>query len=346
MRNQRRNVSKMALILKFKKRVMCHEIRNFVKLVDIASVVERGMRESSAAYELKTRAASQVTCPSQRPALSIGSRPIEKRNFPPTTGNQALVCHKCGKVHAGECKANEPNCFRCGQFGHFKRNFPLDASGGSRPPGNNFPPRRLAQARVYTLTPVEIDEEEEGGDNGVVTGTIFLFGILACTLLDSGATHSFISEAYNKLHHVSTRSLVQNLTVETPEGKKVVCDKMVENCPINIKGRNLPINLSVFKSLGYDVILGINWLSKYYASINCKEKVVVFQLPGVERFKFNGSCTRATPPLLSAIQATRNIRQGASAFLTYVTAKPEEERKLEDILVACDYPDVFAEVVI
>lgn len=120
---------------------------------------------------------------------------------------------------------------------------------------------------------------------------------------------------------------------------------MVENCPINIKGKNLPINLSVFKSLGYDVILGMDWLSKYYASINCREKVVVFQLPGVERFKFNGSCTRATPLLLLAIQATRNIRQGASALLAYVTAKPEAERKLEDISVACDYPDVFAKVV-
>jgi len=101
----------------------------------------------------------------------------------------------------------------------------------------------------------------------------------------------------------------------------------------------------VFKSLGYDVILGMDWLSKYYASINCREKVVVFQLPGVERFKFNGSSTEATPPLLSAIQATRNIRQGASTFLAYVTAKPEVERKLEDIPVACDYLDVFAEVV-
>jgi hypothetical protein len=213
-----------------KERVMCHEIRNFVKLVDIASVAEGRMRESSTSYELK-RGASQVTNPSKRPA----------------------------------------------------------------------------QARVYTLTPVEVDEEEKGGVNNVVTGTIFLFDILACTLFDSGATHLFISEAYIKLRHVSTRPLVQNLTVETPGGKKVVCDKMVENCPIIIKGRNLPINLSVFKSLGYDVILGMDWLSKYYASITCREEVVVFQLPGVERFKFNGSCTPATPPLLSAIQATRNI---------------------------------------
>jgi hypothetical protein len=87
----------------------------------------------------------------------------------------------------------------------------------------------------------------------------------------------------------------------------------------------------VFKSLGYDVILGMDWLSKYYASINCREKLVVFQLPGVERFKFNRSCMRATPLLLSAIQATRNIRQGALEFLAYVTARPEAERKLEDI---------------
>jgi len=107
---------------RIKERVMCHEIKDFVKLVDIASVAERGMRESSAAYELKRRAASQVTYPSKRPALSTGSRPVEKRNFPPTVGNQTLTCHKCGKVHARECKANEPNCFRGGQFGHFKRN--------------------------------------------------------------------------------------------------------------------------------------------------------------------------------------------------------------------------------
>jgi hypothetical protein len=189
-----------------KERVMCHEIGNLVKLVDIASVAKRGMRESSAAYEPKRRAASQVSYQSKRPALSTGSRPVEKRNFPSIAGNQALTCHKCGKVHAGECKANEPNCFRCGQFGHFKRNCPLDAPRGSRPPGNNFPPRRPAQARVYTLTPVEIDEEEEGSDNGVVTGTIFSFGILACTLFDSEATiHSFLK------HTLTYVTLAQDL---------------------------------------------------------------------------------------------------------------------------------------
>ncbi|XP_062151919.1 uncharacterized protein LOC133860302 [Alnus glutinosa] len=190
---------------RIKERVMCHEIRNFVKLVDIATIAERGMRESSAAYELKRRAASQVSYPFKRPALNTASRPAEKRNFPPTTRNQVPLCQRCGKMHAGECEASEPNCFKCGQRGHFRRNCPLDAPEGSRLPRNNVPPRQPAQARVYTLTPIEGDEEEERGVNDVVTG----------------ATHSFISEAYIKLCHVNTRPLVQSLTVETPGGKKV-----------------------------------------------------------------------------------------------------------------------------
>jgi hypothetical protein len=72
-------------------------------------------------------------------------------------------------------------------------------------PRKQLPTKATCPARVYTLTPVEVDEEEERGDNDVVIGTIFLFSILACTLFDSRATHSFISKAYIKLHHVSTQ---------------------------------------------------------------------------------------------------------------------------------------------
>jgi len=46
------------------------------------------------------------------------------------------------------------------------------------------------------------------------------------------------------------------------------------------------------------------------------------------------------------IQVRRSIRSGAQAFLAYIKAEPEGERKLEDILVIRDYPDVFAEVTI
>ena len=84
-------------------------------------------------------------------------------------------------------------------------------------------------------------------------------------------------------------------------------------------------------------------MAKYYTCINCREKEVIFHLPGVEEFRFHGTRVRATPALLSAIQAKKNIRQDASAFLAYVIATPKEEQKLEDIPVACEYSDVFVE---
>lgn len=112
--------------------------------------------------------------------MGNGNRPVERKNFSSAMENPGPSCQKCGRAHSGYCKANEVSCYRCGQSGQFKRNFPMDAAKGSKPKRNDFKKRRPAQVRVYTLTSVEADDEEEE-NNDVVTGTISLFGSLACT---------------------------------------------------------------------------------------------------------------------------------------------------------------------
>jgi hypothetical protein len=118
----------------------------------------------------------------------------------------------------------------------------------------------------------------------------------------------------------------------------------VDNCPIVIEGKTLPAKLAVFGMMGFNVILGKNWLSKYGVNRDCRKKELAFRLQGIEEFKFCGSLVQATLPLLSVVQAIKSIREGAHAYLAYVQAKPEVKVKLEDILVVCNYPDVFAEV--
>ena len=39
--------------------------------------------------------------------------------------------------------------------------------------------------------------------------------------------------------------------------------------PVKVAGRELPIALIVLEMVDYDVILGIDWLSKYNATIFC-----------------------------------------------------------------------------
>jgi hypothetical protein len=59
---------------------------------------------------------------------------------------------------------------------------------------------------------------------------------------------------------------------------------------------------------------------------------------------FNRSRVQVTLPLLSPVQARKCVREGAQAYLAYVSAKPKVESNLESISVVRPYPDVFAEV--
>jgi hypothetical protein len=152
----------------------------------------------------------------------------------------------------------------------------------------------------------------------VVTGTVPLFGSLACTLFDSEATYSFISSTYVKLWDINTHPLEQSINVVTSAGDVITCRKSVKDCPIIIGGRTLSVNLAMFQMLGFDIILGMDWLSRYYASIDCRRKEIIFRPPNEEEFIFHGSRVSATSPFLSAIQVSRSVRRGASAFLAYV----------------------------
>jgi hypothetical protein len=163
-------------------------------------------------------------------------------------------------------------CFLCGKPGHMKSECPQLTTNNDKPQGNNYQPKQPAQARVYSLTPA--NNEEEAPSTDVVTGTIPLFGRLACVLFNFGATHSFVSSTYVKLCNMNTKPLEQNIRVTNPVGNTVTCVKFVENCPIVIGGRTLPTKLAVFGMLGFDTILRIDWLSKYEANIDCRKKEV------------------------------------------------------------------------
>jgi hypothetical protein len=62
--------------------------------------------------------------------------------------------------------------------------------------------------------------------------------------------------------------------VAIPIGDSITCRKCVDNFPIEIEGRILLVKLVVFGTLGFDVILGMDWLSKYEANIDCRRKLL------------------------------------------------------------------------
>jgi hypothetical protein len=139
-------------------------------------------------------------------------------------------------------------CYRCSQFGHFSRD--CVSKGVAQKP--------FVPSRVYALVP----GESEGGSE-VVIGTVPILRFEALVLFDSGATHFFVSIVFIRLSRLVMRTLKPGLAVTTPVGKTVVCKRVVCECPVSICGRVLPTNLVVLPIFNYDIILGIDWLTKH-----------------------------------------------------------------------------------
>lgn len=172
----------------------------------------------------------------------------------------------------------------------------------------------------------------------VVTGTVLITGFEASVVFDSGASHSFISSTFVRLCSFTVRPQDVGLAVATPVGKTVLCKSAVCSCRLSICGKIHPKNLVVFTIFGSDIILGVDWLAKHHANIDCAGKSVTLRPWGDTEVAFVGSWANTLLPVISAVQAWKFIVSGHSAFVAFVVKASEEN--LHDIPVVREFPDV------
>ena len=134
-----------------------------------------------------------------------------------------------------------------------------------------------------------------------------------------------------------------DLSMATPMGDSLVCNSMLKSCVIQIEDREMLADLILMDMYHYDVILGMDWLVPYHASVDCFSKEVVFWPLGEPGFRFKGSRMHALPKVISALRAKRLLRKGCQGYLAYVVDARKEVLKWDDIPVVREFPDVFPE---
>ena len=95
--------------------------------------------------------------------------------------------------------------------------------------------------------------------------------------------------------------------------------------------------------IDFDVILGIDLLAQHYATLNCREKEVIFRIPNDEKFRFRGIKSSMPQNLISAITARKMLRRGCQGYLAIVRDTKADKGAVKNLPMVREFLDVFPE---
>jgi hypothetical protein len=115
------------------------------------------------------------------------------------------------------------------------------------------------------------DEAQQAQD--VVLGMFLTRSHPATILFDSGASYSLITSSFVAKHNLPIANMKHTMLVSSLGGEmrtKLICLAI----SISIRGVGFSSNLILLDSWGIDIILCMDWLSKYDGVIQCAKNVV------------------------------------------------------------------------
>ena len=91
------------------------------------------------------------------------------------------------------------------------------------------------------------------------------------------------------------------------------------------------------------MILGMDWLSRHQAIVDCKMKRVTLRIPNEDEVTFIDERSNHLSNVISAVIARKMVRKGCEAYLAYVIDTVKARSSVSDIPTISDFPDVFPE---
>ncbi|KAK1421777.1 hypothetical protein QVD17_24399 [Tagetes erecta] len=256
-------------------------------------------------------------------------------------------------------------CTNCGRFGHTfnicrsPTRVPVNAAMVQPTPAINQArachqfgdPNHLRNACPQLIKPVpvargrafNINALQAQTNNDVVNGMFLINNIYASVLFDFGADKSFVSLEFEPLLANAQTKLDEPYTVEVADGKVIKINSIISNCTLNLNEHNFSIDLTPMELGSFDVIIGMDWLSKNRAEIVCCDKYIRIPLSSGDVLNIYGESPSNGLKLMSCTKAQKYLSKNYVAFLAHVVKEDDKSKKVEDIPVIRDFPEVFPE---
>lgn len=91
----------------------------------------------------------------------------------------------------------------------------------------------------------------------------------------------------------------------------------------------------------FDVIVGMDWIPKYLAEVVCSMKFIWIPLSSGSVLNIYGENPSKGLKLMSCINTQKYLQKNYVAFLAHIVKKEEKAKKIEDIPVVWEFPEVF-----
>ena len=275
-------------------------------------------------------------------------------------GQDVPRCSHCGRKHKGDCWRLAGACLGCGSMEHKIREctrarpFTTPQTGGnvslvqndSRSVASPSVPRQGTQtmgrqdarapARAYVMKAVEDTDASD-----VIIGNFTIFNTIIHALINLGSTHSYICTDIPSLANLLRSETEYDILVTNPLGHGVVVNKVYRDYPIRIREYEFLGDLIELSFREFDVILGMNWLSRHQAIVDCGMKRVTLRTSNEGEITFIGERSNHLTNVISAATARTMVQKGCEAYLAYVIDMVKARPSVSDILTVSDFPNVF-----
>ncbi|XP_070045320.1 uncharacterized protein [Nicotiana tomentosiformis] len=113
----------------------------------------------------------------------------------------------------------------------------------------------------------------------VVTGILSIQSHYVYAPIDPGSTLSYVTPYVAMEFGIEPEQLHESFSVSTPVGQSILAARVYMDCVVTLRGRDTVADLIELRMVGFDMIMGMDWLYSYFAKLDCRTRTVRFEFP-------------------------------------------------------------------